>query len=46
MRLEELGKGLAVANGGVAELLPGGEPSLAKPRRGEELTGSGVVMRC
>jgi hypothetical protein len=46
MRPEELEKGLVVANGGAAELLLGGEPSLAKSRCGEELTGTGEVVQC
>jgi hypothetical protein len=43
---EELGKRLNVANGGAAELLPDGEPSPAKSRRGEELMGPGVLVWC
>jgi hypothetical protein len=45
VRPEELRKRLAVTNGGAAELLPGGEPSPAKSRHGEELTGTGDVVR-
>jgi hypothetical protein len=40
-RPEELRKRLVVANGGAAELLPGGEPSPAELGREEGLIGSG-----
>jgi hypothetical protein len=45
-RPEELRKRLVVANGGVAELLLGSEPSPAELGRGEGLTGTGEVVRC